>query len=68
MTDQIKPKLSQDEYVKQGGTCCPFCKSTDIVGDSIEIDCGTASQEVSCNDCNGEWKDQYDLAGFTYHV
>jgi len=54
----------QGAYVRLGGTHCPFCDSEDITGAEVNIDAGTASQEVSCNSCDEEWHDLYQLEGF----
>ncbi len=51
----------RDEYLKTGGVFCPFCKSHDIEGSSVEINEGTAQQDVSCVSCGGAWQDGYRL-------
>ena len=56
-TEQIK------KYVEEGGVSCPGCGSEDIVGGDISVDTGIASQEMSCNECDLEWTDQYTLTG-----
>lgn len=56
--------LTADEkaaYVSSGYSTCPYCKSTSIGGDSIEVDGNTASQEVSCGNCDRNWADVYTL-------
>jgi len=55
---------AQKRYVRFKGTRCPFCDSTDIVGQSVNIDGGGASQEVGCSACDREWIDLYQLVGF----
>lgn len=60
---QDKP-VTSDEYVQKGGTCCPFCGSTDINGGQVEIDAGTACQPVDCSECEKEWTDTYSLTGY----
>ncbi len=55
---------AQGTYVRQGGIKCPFCQSAEISGNSVEIDAGTASQEVSCGSCHKSWTDLYSLVGF----
>ena len=55
-------KLTQDQkkqYMDGGANLCPFCKSADISGGQVEIDGREAWQEVSCNECQGEWRDVY---------
>lgn len=57
-------KMSQKKYVEQDGIHCPFCDSTNLCGDSVEIDGGGATQPVSCNDCGKRWIDCYELTGY----
>jgi len=52
------------EYLAHGGTQCPFCGSYDITGDEVNIDAGSAWQDVFCNDCPAEWQDTYNLTGY----
>ena len=48
-------------YLKQGGSRCPFCGEGQIEGAGVEIDGGVAVQRVSCTECDGEWVDYYTL-------
>jgi Zn ribbon nucleic-acid-binding protein len=59
-----KPAMTNDEYIQEGGTVCPFCKSYDIQGQEVNIDAGSAWQDVSCNKCGHEWQDTYTLTGY----
>ena len=60
-----KPTILTDEqriaYVLNGGSSCPLCGDETIDGTSVQIDNGTAWQNVSCNECNAEWQDIYSL-------
>jgi DNA uptake protein ComE-like DNA-binding protein len=56
--------MTSNEYIEQGGTVCPFCKSQDIEGQEVNINAGSAWQEVSCNQCSQEWQDIYTLNGY----
>ena len=47
-------------YLKNSSHC-PFCKSTDITGESIEVDGNLAWQEIGCNKCGKIWFDYYKL-------
>jgi hypothetical protein len=51
----------KEEYLKTGGVICPFCKSQDIEGGAVEINEGTAQQDVACISCDGAWRDIYRL-------
>lgn len=56
-------KLSiQDKYL-QNPTQCPYCQSSDILGGSIEIENGKASQRITCQACGKAWHGVYTLTG-----
>jgi len=57
-------KLTSKQYVDNGGTLCPFCKSEAIEGSRVEVDAGTAWQEMRCHDCERMWQDDYKLVGY----
>ena len=61
--------LYSKEYAKKDGVVCPFCYSKDIEGYSkMETDStfvGRAWQNMSCIDCNAEWRDEYSLTGYS---
>lgn len=56
--------MTDAQYVKTKGLCCPVCGSAELEGDSIEIENGTANQEVSCSVCDSTWVDRYNLASW----
>lgn len=60
-----QPTLTSEQYVAQGGGCCPYCGCGDIEGHFVEIDGPKASQEVDCQLCKASWVDHYTLAGYT---
>ena len=41
---------------------CPICGSTDVTGDSLEMDSHTVWQKLYCSDCDAEWYDEYILS------
>jgi transcription elongation factor Elf1 len=61
MTDKT---MTSDEYVGKLGLQCPHCHSTNISGGEVNIDAGTATQVIVCFDCDSEWLDVYNLAGY----
>lgn len=61
MSDNPMPPV---EYAEDKGRHCPFCRGTDFRGGSIEVAAGTATQEVTCHDCDKSWIDQYALTGY----
>lgn len=57
---------SDQEYVENGGTSCPYCGSQDITTfGPIEAEGGCAWQDITCNNCNNDWVDNYSLTGYT---
>jgi hypothetical protein len=58
--------LNAKEYIEKGGNSCPFCGSTAIDGNGVEIEKGKAFQPCSCNRCGKEWTDIYILVGFSH--
>ena len=57
-------RMTDRQYVKAEGGKCPFCRSRQIEGSSVDIDTGGASQEMSCLDCGKQWVDCYELTGY----
>ena len=60
-----KQPLTNAEYVAALGTNCPVCQSTQLEGSSVDIDGGTASQEIWCKTCGASWNDTYTRTGYT---
>lgn len=59
-------KLTQEQvaaYVKASGAACPYCGSQQIEGGNVQVDCGGAQQEITCNHCRAQWTDAYTLDG-----
>lgn len=54
-------KEQKESYIQSGGARCPFCGSEDLDGHGVNIDSGTASQEMMCTDCGQGWFDIYTL-------
>lgn len=46
---------------------CPYCESSDIEGEEVDIGPGEASQYVSCSDCEKNWTEQYTLTEVVDH-
>lgn len=53
----------EKKYLSIGGTRCPYCDSTFIVGGDIETTSGYGWQRVFCEDCGKAWNDFYQLVG-----
>ena len=65
MTIKRADPMSDAEYLEHKGTQCPYCEGTMLQGGPVNIDAGTASQEIFCNDCGSAWADTYTLTGRT---
>ncbi len=53
----------ESKYLAKNGEECPHCYSSDIENGPIEIDCGFATCEATCNECCTSWVDEYKLCG-----
>jgi hypothetical protein len=43
--------ITNQEYIDNYGTQCPHCGSTNLSGDHVQIDAGSAWQDITCDDC-----------------
>ena len=55
-TDAVKA-----EYLKSGGSICPFCGGKDIEGGNTEADGTSVWIEILCENCGSRWHDIYTL-------
>lgn len=53
--------LDKQTYIKRKGLSCPFCGSSSIQGDFIEVEEGKAFQRMGCTECEKQWQDVYEL-------
>jgi hypothetical protein len=60
MEEIMLTKEQKRDYLANSGKC-PFCKSTDLGGESLEIDGDYAWQDVMCYSCKKQWTDYYKL-------
>ena len=51
----------KQEYINTSFTKCPFCKSDQTEGSSINIDSNSAWQKITCLHCDKQWNDIYTL-------
>lgn len=60
-----QPVITSEKYVAAGAGMCPFCRSGDISGGPVEIEGTTAWQDVTCNDCQHNWQDIYEMTHYS---
>ena len=48
-----------DNYVTRSGVSCPVCYCDQIEGDTMQVDAGSAWQDVTCTKCGETWTDVY---------
>ena len=53
-----------EKYLASGGGNCPVCGKHNLEGESVDIDGGSATQEMYCTDCESSWTDMYTLTGY----
>ena len=62
----LRAQLTEEEFVEKAGNTCPYCHSSDLVGQiSPDFDGAWMSMETSCGDCNKQWYDVYRLVGYS---
>lgn len=57
--------MSINSYLKNNGQNCPVCYGTNITGTEVEVNNGTATQNMFCGDCESSWLDTYKLIHYT---
>ena len=48
-------------YIESNGIRCPYCLGESIEGGQVDIEGGSASQEMTCLSCDRSWIDSYTL-------
>lgn len=61
----MNKQLTQQEYVHEGGECCPACHQDRVEGlEHIAGEGSQAARRVQCNECGAEWVEVYKLIGY----
>lgn len=57
------PRMTQREYIQQGGSRCPICRSFAVEPSTRfdEGEDGGVSRLVRCAECGKEWREVYAL-------
>lgn len=61
-------QATQAEYVAEGGSYCPNCKSKNINTidpTAVMRDGQHAWQQVECHDCGMQWQENFVLSGYS---
>ncbi len=59
--------LTDSEYVRRGGGCCPFCRKDedfDLCAPQSKSTGDILSQHVTCRACGRSYQDLYELTGY----
>ena len=65
LKEHKKIRMTQKEYLDNGGTRCPTCNSADISADpEFESDSVEGWRKAVCTDCRFSWYDVYKLVGY----
>lgn len=59
-----KEPMTSEEYARQGGPACPYCRSKNIEGHQHDYSAEYVYQNIVCLDCGKEWTDVYKLIGY----
>lgn len=60
--------IDKEKYLKCGGYC-PYCGSSNIMAGPPDFPAANSIiQEVTCNDCDKDWCDEYTLTGIIEDV
>jgi hypothetical protein len=65
-TARVLGEGAQRRYLETGGARCPFCGNGLIDGHQVEVEAGSAYQEVTCPECGEAWKDCYTLTSIDH--
>lgn len=55
---------TQTQYLKEAGSKCPKCSSTDVEATPLEADGNAAWSDVTCLHCGYEYSDEFTLSGY----
>ena len=56
--------MTSRQYVADGGSSCPACKSKDITGGGYGADGTMVWTNITCLACGAMWTDVYRLIGY----
>lgn len=57
--------MSPEGYAAAGGSCCPYCGSTDLTHGRLHLEEAIAVvQPTACLTCQAQWQAVFELAGY----
>ena len=56
-------KQQVQEYLRSGGSRCPYCQSEEIEAGWADFEADGCWQMVHCLACGQSWQDMYQLVG-----
>ena len=63
LTKTALTEADKQQYVKEGGSRCPYCGSHDLEGGDLHSEGSYISQTIDCLSCESKWDDIYQLSG-----
>lgn len=57
--------MDNQEYVQTCGELCPYCKSGEVKGHSLEsVGSTLVLRGCACERCGSEWEEEFHLTGY----
>ena len=61
----MKKPITEKEYKRRGGQCCPVCRVVnEAEGGPLEVQGSLVYQEMNCLSCGATWADWYKIDGY----
>jgi DNA-directed RNA polymerase subunit RPC12/RpoP len=61
----LKKPMTDQEYVNEGGSKCPFCGDKRLDADTFQFDTAQAWRKITCTRCDRWWDETYILEGWS---
>ena len=63
---KTKVEELEEKYLKNNGSICPVCDSSNITAGDIDKGSDIIWQVVTCNGCGSRWDETYELKSITF--
>lgn len=57
--------MSDTQYTRKGGECCPACGASDVEASGIDADGPQATEDNKCFACFATWTSHYRITGYS---